>query len=213
MTTFATNEKNAPRQAEAFVVLPPIAFSDEWRDRPKTEVCVGLRRLSEQDEKVSMEQGRKIVFRDHMREGKVVDEDMAWESYNQELMRYMMARAMCDVNDVSKPFFEFAEDTIHVALTPEGLKLVWDRWWMLKLTGPAAPVADDDALKRLGRILAKPEHMKRLGATEVVVRKLLAEALAQFGELEVSEDDDEEEEEEGGYVVHVLEEEEGALSP
>ena len=210
MATFAQAQAAAPKQAEAFIVLPPSAFSDEWRDKPRVEVCVGLRRLSEQDEKVSKEQGRKIVFRDHVREGKVVDEDQAWESYNQELIRYLMARAMCDVNDVSKPFFEFAEDTIHVALTSEGLGLVWDRWWMLKLSGPAAPVADDDAVRRLARILAKPEYMKRLGLAEKPARKLLAEVLANFGELEV--DEDEEEDEEDGYVV-TLAEEEGALSP
>ena len=205
MTTFAQNEKEAPRRPEAFIVLPPSAFSDEWRDRPKTEVAVGLRRLSEQDEKVSKEQGRKIVFRDHVRDGKVVFEDQAWESYNDELIRYLMARAMCDVNDVSRPFFEMAEEVIHVALTSEGLRLVWDRWWMLKLSGPAAPVANDAALRRLSRILAKPENMKRLGDAEAVVRKLLAEALSGFGELEMEEPEEDDEDDEGAYHAVALE--------
>ena len=201
MTTFAQNEKATPRRPEAFILLPPTAFSDEWKDRPTSAVAVGLRRLSEQDEKVSKEQGRKIVFRDHVREGKIVDQEQAWESYNQELIRYMMARAMCDVNDVSKPFFEFAEDVIHVALTSEGLGLVWDRWWMLKISGPAAPQADDDSIRRLARILAKPEYMERLGDAEKVARKLLAVVLENFGELEVAEDEEEIEIEEDGYVV------------
>jgi hypothetical protein len=212
MATFAKNEKDAPRKPEAFIVLPPTAFADEWKDKPNTDVAVGLRRLSEQDEKVSKEQGRKIVFRDHVRKGKVVDEEEAWESYNQELIRYLMARAMCDVNDVSKPYFDFAEDTIHVALTSEGLGLVWDKWWMLKMSGPAAPVADDDAVRRLSRILANPENMKALGKAEKVVRKLLAEALSGFGELEVEDEEAELEVMDDGYVV-TLAEEEGAISP
>ena len=213
MSTYAQNETAAPRQAEAFIVLPPHAFSDEWKDRPKSDVAVGLRRLSEQDEKVAKEQGRKIVQRDHVRDGKIVDKDEAWESYNQELIRYMMARAMCDPNDVSKPFFEFAEDTIHVALTSFGLGLVWDRWWMLKIAGPAAPVADDLAVERLARILANPENLRRLGDAEKPARKLLAEVLSGFGDLEVEEEkeDELEIEEDGGYVVTLAEE--GAEAP
>ena len=204
MSTFAQNEKEAARKPETILVLPPDAFADDWRDRPTTEVAVGLRRLSERDEKVAKEQGRKIVFRDHVRDGEIVDKDLAWESYNDELIRYLMARAMCDVNDVSKPFFEYAEDVIHAALTTEGLKLVWDTWWMMKLTGPAAPVADDAALRRLARIIANPEeHMAKLGDGEKAARKLLAAALAGFGDLEVSDEDDDLEDE-GAYVVSVL---------
>jgi hypothetical protein len=219
MSTFAKNEKDASRRPEAIIVLPPTAFSDEWKDRPTTDVAVGLLRLSERDEKISKEQARKIVARDHVRDGKVVDQEQAIESYNDELIRYLMARAMCDPNDSSKPFFEFAEDLIHVALTTTGLHFVWDKWWVLKLSGPTMPTAQDDDLRRLARILTRPEYMGRLGEAEVSARKLLAEVLAAFGQdLEAVEDTEPEDEVEldmvdDGYVITLPEEPTPPVAP
>ena len=196
---FSETQALAPKTAEKVVVLSPMHFAAEWPARPEADVAIGLRRLSERDVKVAKEMGRKIIHRDHVRDGKIVDLDMAYESYNDELIRYLMARATVNPNDSALPYFQMAEDTIHQALTSEGVKKLWDAWTVLNLTGAAAQIATDDEVKRLARILKDPERMAALGAGQVEGRKLVAYLLDGFGALDVEEEEAEEEDE--GYSV------------
>jgi hypothetical protein len=197
VSTFADAHAKAPKTAAKIVVLKPDDFAHDWPQRPMSDVAVGLRRLSERDVKIAKEMARKVISRDHVREGKVMDTDLAWESYNDELVRYCMARAAVDPNDSDKTYFNYAEDTIHQALTSEGLRRLWDAWTLLNLSGPASPVANDEELKRLGRILGKPQVLSSLGIAETEARKLLAYVLEQLGVLDVEPEDDEED----GYRV------------
>jgi hypothetical protein len=192
MSTFGTGNGSLTRP-HAVVVLPSSAFADEWPHKPHADVAIGLRLLSEQDIKIAKGQAKAALLR--AQTGHKVDVPvLSWELYNDELMRYAMARATTDCNDIAKTYFQHAEDTIQVALTSRGVARLWDAYTkMLVATSPASPQATDDDVVRLSRILAQPGVLDRLeSGKRAEARKVLAYVLENFSPDDGAEEDDDE---------------------
>lgn len=182
MSTFSKLErdKSPPRM----VVLQPSAFADDWPLKRGTEVAVGLRFVSQDD----LDRGRREAEREAVGfyaevRGFAVppDKDTAVAVWNDALMMNAIARGTCNPNDVTRPYFEAADDTVRRALTPEGARRLWDELVILhKGSGPSRPVATDDQIVQLAEILTSGIQLDDEG------RKLCAYLLERFG----TEDDE-----------------------
>lgn len=180
MSTFSKLErdKTPPR----VVILQPTAFADDWPLKRGTEVCVGLRFVSQDD----LDRGRREAEREalgfyaELRGAPLPpDKDTAIEVWRDAMMMNAVARGTCDPNDVTRPYFEAADDTVRRALTPEGARRLWDELVILhKGSGPSRPVATDDDVARLVQLLSSGVELDDEG------RKLCAYLLERFGEEE-----------------------------
>jgi hypothetical protein len=163
------------RKPARVVVLPPSAFSDEWPQKPVTDVAVGLRLVSESTlQSAKAEAARHAIGFYEGRELDCVDEDARVEAYNDALVRFVCARAMTDPNDIAAPYFPMAEDTIAQAMTTGGIMRVWDEYVRLLLgTGNrTTPIDDDDIVALAGAL--RPEVLRSLPRNvELEARKLL----------------------------------------
>lgn len=186
MATFAKiakpqNAEAGPRKAPRKVILQPGAFADTWYEKPREAVCIGVRLVSSADVQaaraIAAEQV-KAWYTDR-KDGGYTDEAAATEAYNDAIMRHLVARATCDVNDVSKAYFPRAEDTIRDALTEEGIRLIWDEIVILHgSTAVGIPQANDADAARLGRILVDGDAINALGPSETLeVRTILGYVL------------------------------------
>jgi hypothetical protein len=78
-----------------------------------------------------------------------------WEdAYNDAFMRHAVARGTCDVNDIRRPYFQFAEDTVRDALTEEGVRHIFDELRVLHvIRNVAVQPIDAPDIGRLARVL------------------------------------------------------------
>lgn len=172
------------------VVLPPSAFADDWPQKPSDEVAIGLRFLSQAD----VDAGRREAMREasgfyaELRDTPIpADPDASVDVHNDTLVMYAVARGTCDPNDVTKPYFVAAEDTVKIALTPEGARRIYDELVILtKGYSPGLPAASDADVRSLGNRL-------RRGAIPLddESRKLIGYLLSKHGGLDEAEGDDE----------------------
>ena len=87
------------------LVLPREVFADTYENRPDGDVCIGLRSLSERDMAGARNEAVKTAARCCTNEqGQVLDAEAFVDTYNDTLVRWAVAEAMCDPNDVSVPF-------------------------------------------------------------------------------------------------------------
>lgn len=207
------------RAPEGMVVLPPAAFADGWPGRPSVEVCVGLRRLSQADLDTARREAERVAvgFYDELRgQPRSIEYQTIDEVRNDELLIVAVGRAMTDPNDVSRPYFAKAdpadpsrligasEDTVRYALTPEGLRLVWDEIVLMTVAGNVARRRADDAEVRvLARVLARGD--RPLSDEARMLCAFLLEDLSVDVEVELAQEgassDDEEDED---VAVHVV---------
>lgn len=169
------------------VVLAPSAFADDYADKPTTEVAIGLRLLSQAKiQTARAEAARRAVelHRDDL-EGQL-------EAYNDVLMTLAVAYAACDPNNAAQEYFSLAEDTVPIALTPEGIRHVWHAIEKMHIEeSPLSVVATDEDIRALFGRLAAVGFDGVAKATEKRVRTLLAFCLSDLGgALPEDEDDD-----------------------
>lgn len=162
------------------VTLRPDHYADTYADKPRSEVAVGLRLVSERDLDTARAQAASMVatmFLDN--DDEVTDLVAQDEAYNAALIRWAIAKATCDPNDSSRPFFDMAEDVIGMALTTEALRFLWDELILLhKGKGSAAPPATDEELHKLAEHLDVGSMKLLDDATQLELRKLMAYALS-----------------------------------
>ena len=138
------------RPADKIIVLPPQAFADAYSKRPQADVAVGLRRLSERETITALTEARKEGS-DGGREG-----EAAIERLNEALLCWSLSFATCDPNDVSKPYFERADEEVREAFPPETLRRLWDELELLHAGGSLLlPEASDTDLAELTECLAE----------------------------------------------------------
>src|SRR5574343_1746857 len=135
-----TEVRAAQRPAEHVVVLHPSAFCDPYRDRPGSDVAIGLRRISEREAMTSMAEARKEAASAY-RKGEAAEERL-----NEAILCWTIGYAACDPNDVSKPYFARGDEEVRDALTPYGLRRLWDELEMLLAADSPllAPLGDDE---------------------------------------------------------------------
>lgn len=182
----------AARKPGAFVILPPTAFCDGWSQKPTADVAVGLLLLSEAQFESAKLTASEVVDKAYAarRDGYAeqtgaasIDFTKAAEAWNEAFFANVAAFATCDPNDVTRPYFPYAEDTITKALRPEGIRLVWDALDRHNIaSSPNTPALADeqiaDLVGRLPRLSALPGiHERRL-------RRLLGYVLDELTKLD-----------------------------
>lgn len=161
----------APLPAEDFVLVPPNAFSDRWKGKPNAEVAIGLRLIGDVDLDTAKAEGKKRALEMH---DKPADEEGREACFRETVMQWVVSFAACDVNDRRRNYFEAAQDTVPLAFTAEGLRLVYDRYERFAIEQSCIdPTATDDDANELAARLAAG-HLSQLDpAKQLRARKLL----------------------------------------
>jgi hypothetical protein len=124
------------------VTLSPVHFNAAWPTRPKEEFIAGLRLLSSNDKIfVQVEAKRRA---DSL--GKE-DADSHAAIKQDALVRLVVARCLCDLNNANQPCsaLPFAEDMVFDALTDSGAAHVFDEFLRLQVenaTGGEGTIGD-----------------------------------------------------------------------
>lgn len=107
------------RKPPRHVVLPPSAFASDWGSAPEAEVAIGLRFVSAEDERIARAVAVAKATAQIAPNGKVLDPRAFSEAYNDEIILCLVARCICDPNDIARPFelLPAAEDQIPRAMT------------------------------------------------------------------------------------------------
>lgn len=157
MSRFAADE----RKPTGSLVVGPTAFADDYKERPGDDSCIGLRLLSEQDIVFARGEAAKLAV-------SIEEPEARLETYNDALMRYLVARAACDPNNATEPFFP-DEDIAFRALSVEGTKALYDAYERLTIeTSPVQPEATAEDLLGVAELAVKalpmlpPERASRV---------------------------------------------------
>lgn len=169
------------------VNVPVSAWSPEWEERPKDEVCLGLRPVPPRD----IEDARKAAADSATAlfpravEGEPFFS--LWERhYYDMLLRAIVARGTCDPNDVVEPWDGWRDDPDDLArinLTTEGAQLIFDAWERMRIAqDPSIKPAKDDDVEDLVDLVSDIDKLPRARALRV--RRLLAFCLDEVRTIE-----------------------------
>ena len=180
----AFTRHTAPRACEPrhVITLPPSAFADSWRGKPHAPERIGIRTVSELELTVAQSEAVKKAIEAHEdnepREFRV-------EAFNDYLITNTLARACVKAHDVTQAYFAPGpEDLIREALTPGGIRRIWDEYCRFAVVdSPVSPSATDDELLLLaeqcvslldGVEPARAERARKLGAAMLLELKGVA---------------------------------------
>jgi hypothetical protein len=165
------------RAPDRVIEVSASAFASTWANKPDKPVKMGLRTLSEhQVEHAAAEAARK-AWELHADEG---DEDGRIDAYNNRLVGLAVAFATTHPENREEPYFTMAEDLVFHALTPQGMRFIYDALDLLTLeTSPTAPEASDDELGIVGDGLVSGELLASLDVEQARrVRRILKHVLS-----------------------------------
>jgi hypothetical protein len=136
---------------ERLLTIPESVWATTWDRKPTGKVVVGLRLLSEADLVTSTGESEREAKQIHPDGG----QDFI-DARNGFLMRWMIARSICDPNRADKPseILPLAEDMVRDALTAQGARWLYEE--IERYHAEVSPIhepADDDKLAQLGRLL------------------------------------------------------------
>jgi hypothetical protein len=158
MSTFIDTSKKAPRKPERIVVIGPELFAFDYKNKPTSEVAIGLRVISENDVQIGRAAASRYMVKMYgTDDGKIRDPDQAWGCWNDKWLAYAIGRSACDPNDVDKPYFNFGEEGAALALSSEGLRLLWDEYMLIFRGKGERPQISDEDLLPLAKSLANVE--------------------------------------------------------
>lgn len=188
MPAFSQVEHQTP---PAVVVVPPEAFASAWSERPDEDVTLGLRLVPDADlEDARIEALRRAerLFPNHSSTDEHTQCFVA--SFQDTLMRWIIARGTCDPNNVHKPWYAWADATedivVEQALTDHGAQLIFDAWERMRIEVNIglAPASDDD-LALLPELLARLPRMAELSQSRALrIRRLLRYVLEDLESVE-----------------------------
>jgi hypothetical protein len=161
------------------VVLQPSAFSPSWEKVPRSAIAVGLRGVSDGDESTARAEAEKILRTEFTHE----DPQNAVDCYNDLLMRQIVSRGICDVNDATKPHDLLrTELTVRFALTSRTVRYLFEELERMQIeTSPLHPEATDDDLRRLAAELSSDHPFAALLPVEQRrMRRLLQHVLSEL---------------------------------
>lgn len=177
------------------VVVPPEAWASSWEDRPEEDVCLGLRFVADADlEDARVEAYRRAdrLFPDHEKSPEATELFVA--SFQDGLLRWVIARGTCDPNNVAKTWegWEAAPEDIavEVALTDVGAQYIFDAWERMRIQANIGlPTATDADLLLLPVLLARLPLVAARSKTQALrLRRLLRfvlEELEEYGAPEI----------------------------
>lgn len=138
------------------LVLPPSVFASEWTSRPREPVVVGLRLLADGEEQTARAEAVRCASELHP---EAFTEEWL-EAYNDALLRWIVARGICDPNDLTQPsqVLPMAEDQVRSALTSLGVRFIFDAIERLQVeTSPLYSEASSEEIEELRHRLANAE--------------------------------------------------------
>lgn len=119
-------EARKPRET---LLVPPFVWAETWDERPRDKVVVGLRSISEGDKLAAIGDARKAAY-DFVKEPRTPADFTLWtDTYNDFVMRRIVARGVCDPNDVSgysEPLGMAPEEFVIERLSTEGVRFFFD---------------------------------------------------------------------------------------
>lgn len=148
-------EKTGPIAPALVVNLSPNEFADEWKQKPRSDIAVGLRLLPSDEDQTAHRQAAKRAVEAHPK-----DHEAQEAEYTRNLKSWAVARCLCDPNDVKKPhsFFPMAEDTVPLALTESAITRIFDEIERHHVnSSPLFPEANDDEVAALAGLLARED--------------------------------------------------------
>ncbi len=183
MGAFSNVERSRP---PGNVNVPPEAFSSTWHERPESAVCIGLRYLPDvdlEDARVEAYRRASTLFPDHAKTEETTQLFVA--SFQDALLRWVVARGTCDPNDVDKPWESWAaapEDMVKEVLTDHGAQLIFDAWEQMRIAADIGlrPATDAD-LALLPDLLQRLPSVRATSRTqELRLRRLLRYVLEEL---------------------------------
>lgn len=117
------------------LVLKPSVFADEWADKPREDVCVGLRLMSEEQKFTARRDSDEFARELHPKGG-----GNQIDAFNDALMRQLVAFGLCDPNDVSRPWegMDTPENDVQFALTSQGVVFIYQAIRLYEIESGAA---------------------------------------------------------------------------
>jgi hypothetical protein len=189
VSAFSQVEKRVP---PGNVVVPPSAFADTWEDRPKDDVCMGLRLIPDvdlEDARIEAFKRAENLFPNYR--GNEEQTQLFVASFQDTLLRWVIARGTCDPNDVTKAWSGWAaapEDiAVEQALTDHGAQRIFDEWERMRITANVViPEASDADLALLPELLKRLPILAAESRTRAIrLRRLLRFVLEELEEVEV----------------------------
>ncbi len=178
MPVFSQIEHQTPPDV---VVVSPFAFASTWAERPAEDVTIGLRLIPDPDlEDARIEAYRRAdrLFPNH--EKTAAASQLFVATFQDTLVRWVIARGTCDPNNVHKPWegWEVATEDIVVeqALTDHGAQLIFDAWERMRIACNIGlpPATDDDLALLPGMLTRLLPALTASSATQALrVRRLL----------------------------------------
>lgn len=148
--------------APLVVTLPPSAFADTWSGRPSEPARIGLRLVSE----LSNDKARANATSSADRFYPLASRDSGnyVDHFNGQLMRGVLAEAVCRPEDVTTSWFKaHAVDQIHIAFHERGIARLWQGYAeLLERLSVLLRKATADDLRDLSSRLAATDAMARL---------------------------------------------------
>lgn len=182
MPTFAAHrpaEDEARFRAPKVITVPVEAFSWEWTERPEQPVEIGLRIVPDEDTQAARDQAARFVFDRYGERWQSVD---ATDCFNDALWRHRIARTACQPDDMRRPYFKAAEDTVRMALSTDGVKLLAQEIEIFEQeNSPAYKPATDDEVLDLAGALADDPFAGMTETEERATRRLLSVVLERIG--------------------------------
>lgn len=148
------------------VVLQPLDFSPTWAERPSSAVCFGIRIPCEADTDGLKAEAEKRAIEKHPG-----DPMAAMYERDRLLVRWVVARAICDPNDCGSPhpLFQFADEQVPEALTKGAILRIHDDLERLIVeTSPNYHEATDEQCVELGAALVDGSILAELAKTSPV---------------------------------------------
>lgn len=143
----------AGRKAPRVVRMPPSAFADTFGKKPTVVVEIGVRLLADGDLDKARAAAARSAELNHP-----TNDDVRVEAYNEALMQWVVARGTCQPLDVRAAYWDTPQDTVPIALTDDGLKLLFHEITNLKIEmSPLQGEATAAEIETLRRLLAIPE--------------------------------------------------------
>lgn len=170
------------------VTLPPGAFSDRGSGKPSGNVVVGLRLVGQAQVETARGEAAKYAWELHDKPDDVEGRQIA---HNDRLMSWIAHFVTCDPND--KSVAKFTPDGIVQALTPDGIRRIYDEFEAFAIEqSPLVPPATDREIETLVGLVDRGDLDRLPRARALRARKLLSFVLyelAAAGEEDVTPSD------------------------
>ena len=163
------------------LTVPPTVWATTWDKKPAGNVAIGLRLLSEADLVTATAESVKEAARLFPNGG-----DDFIESRNGFLLRWMIARGICDPNNAEKPseILPLAEDMVREALTDRGARWLYEE--IERYDAEVSPIhrpITDDELRVLSQLLSVDDPFADFDPiSELMCRRLLGHVLQELDE-------------------------------